>query len=58
MYSNILDNANLLDLLYLSAWARESVRDLAGDVSSRSHLYADPASINLFENSFNKITKR
>jgi len=33
------------------------MRDLAAMFSSRSHLYADPASIILFENSFNKNYK-
>jgi hypothetical protein len=44
MYSNILDKADPFDLIPNSARERE-LRDLVGHVSSRSHLYADPASI-------------
>lgn len=44
MYSNILDKANLLlDLLPLCV--SESLTDLVSNVSSRSHMHADPASI-------------
>ena len=43
MYSNILDKADLLDLLPLCV--SESLTDLVSNVSSRSHVYADPASM-------------